>query len=126
MKVTQLCLTLCDPMDYKVHGILQARILKWVAFPSFRSLPNPGIKPRSPALQADFLPAEPQGKPKNTGVGSLFLLQQIFPPRNWTGVSCIAGRFFTTRTMREALQRAIVEVKVSKTGKNMPASWPLL
>ena len=41
-------------------------------------LPNPGIKPRSPALQADSLPAEPQGKPKDTGVGSLSLLQQIF------------------------------------------------
>ena len=62
----------------KVHGILQARILEWVAFPSPRDLPNPGIKPRSPALQADSLPAEPQGKPKNTGVGRLFLLQQIF------------------------------------------------
>ena len=40
---------------------------------------NPGIEPRSPTCQADSLPAEPQGKPKNTGVGSLSLLQQIFP-----------------------------------------------
>ena len=40
-------------------------------FPSPRDLPNLGIKPRSPALQVDSLPAEPQGKPKNTGVGSL-------------------------------------------------------
>ena len=32
VKVTQLCLTLCDPMDCTVHGILQARILEWVAF----------------------------------------------------------------------------------------------
>ena len=32
MKVAQLCLTLCDPMDYTVHGILQARILEWVPF----------------------------------------------------------------------------------------------
>ena len=47
-------------------------------FPSPGGLPNPGIKPRSPALQADSLPAEPQGKPRNTGVGSLSLLQQIF------------------------------------------------
>ena len=31
MKVTQSCLTLCDPMDYIVHGILQVRILEWVA-----------------------------------------------------------------------------------------------
>ena len=40
--------------------------------------PTPGIEPRSPALQVDSLPAEPQGKPKSTGVGSLSLLQQIF------------------------------------------------
>ena len=31
VKVTQSCLTLCDPLDYIVHGILQARILEWVA-----------------------------------------------------------------------------------------------
>ena len=42
-------------------------------------LPNPGIEPRSPALQADFLPSEPPGKPKNTGVGCHALLQGIFP-----------------------------------------------
>ena len=46
--------------------------------PSSRDLPNPGIEPRSPTLQADSLPAEPHGKPKNTGVGSLSLLQWIF------------------------------------------------
>ena len=39
-------------------------------FSSPGDLPNPGVKPRSPALQVDSLPAEPQGKPKNTGVGS--------------------------------------------------------
>ena len=50
-------------------------------FPSPRDLdlPNPGIKPRSPALRVDSLPAEPQRKPKNTGVGSPSLLQWIFP-----------------------------------------------
>ena len=42
------------------------------------NLPNPGIKPRSPALQVNSLPAEPPRKPKNTGAGSLSLLQQIF------------------------------------------------
>ena len=46
--------------------------------PSPADLPNPGIKPRSPTLQADSSPAEPQGKPKNTRAGSLSLLQQIF------------------------------------------------
>ena len=48
-------------------------------FPSPGDLPKPGIEPRSPALQVDSLPAEPQGNPKNTGVGSLSLIQGIFP-----------------------------------------------
>ena len=50
------------PMDYTVHGILQARILEWVAVPFSRGSSNPGIKSRSPTLQADSLPAEPPGK----------------------------------------------------------------
>ena len=59
-------------------------------FPFPEDLPNPGIKPRSPALQADSLPAEPQGKPKNTGVGSLSLLQWIFLTQelNWDLLHC--------------------------------------
>ena len=68
---TQLCPT-------TVHGILQARILEWVAVPFSWGSSQPGIEPRSPAMQADSLLAEPPGKPKNTGVGSLPLLQQIF------------------------------------------------
>ena len=42
VKVAQLCLTLCDPMDYTVHRILQARILEWVAFPLSRGSSQPG------------------------------------------------------------------------------------
>ena len=65
VKVAQWCPTRCDSMDlYIVHGILQARILQWIAIP-FTS-PNLGLEPRSPALQADSLLAEPRGKPKNT------------------------------------------------------------
>ena len=60
VKVAQSCLTLSDPMDYVVPGILQARTLE---FPYPGHLPNPGIEPRFPALHADSLPAEPQGKP---------------------------------------------------------------
>ena len=68
VKVTQSCPIVWDPMDYNlpgssVHGILQARILEWVAFPFSR--------------------------------GSC-------QPRDWTQVSCIAGRFFTIRATREA------------------------
>ena len=66
--VIQSCPTLCDPMDCSppgssVHGILQARILEWVAIPSLGDLPNPGVKPWSPALQVDSLPSESPGKP---------------------------------------------------------------
>ena len=48
------------------HGILQARILQWVAisFSQGWDLPDPGMAPVSPALQADGLPAEPRGKPR--------------------------------------------------------------
>ena len=67
--IAQLCLTLCDPRDCSlsgsfVHGILQARILEWVAIPfSSGDLPDQGMQPRSPALQADSLLSEPPGKP---------------------------------------------------------------
>ena len=62
-KLLQLCTTLCDPMDCSspgssVHGILQARILEWVAFPPPGDLTDPGIEaksPAAPALQADSL-----------------------------------------------------------------------
>ena len=81
VKVTQSCPTLCNPMDYTVHGILQTRILEWVAFPFSRGSSQPRDGPKSPTLQADSLPAESQGKPKNTGVGSLPLLQGIFLPQ---------------------------------------------
>ena len=50
VKVTKSYLTLCNPIDYTVHGILQARILEWVAYPLPENLPNPGIEPGSPAL----------------------------------------------------------------------------
>ena len=52
-----------SPPGPSVHGILQARILQWVAIPFSRDLPNPGIEPKSPPLQAVFLPSEPPGKP---------------------------------------------------------------
>ena len=71
-------------------GILQERILKWVAMPSSGDLPNPGIESRFPPLQAVSLPSEPPGKPRNTGVGSLSLLQRNFLAQdsNWGLLHC--------------------------------------
>ena len=60
VNVAQTCLTLCDPMEYTVQGILHY----WSAlpFPSPGDLPNPGTESRSPALQAESLSPEPQEK----------------------------------------------------------------
>ena len=67
VKVTQLCPALCNtmycsPPRSSVHGIIQARMLEWVAIPFPGDLPYPGIKPRSLALQAGSLPSEPSYK----------------------------------------------------------------
>ena len=78
MKVTQLCLTLCDPKNYIVYGILQARILEWVVFPSPEDLPKPLMELRSPMLQVDSLPAEPQGKPSYYNRMRLLILIELF------------------------------------------------
>ena len=86
LRTTQSCPTLFNLMDYTVNGILQAGILEGVAFPFSRG----ASQPRSPTLQADSLPSEPPGKPKNTGVGSLSLLHGVFPTQvlNWSLPHC--------------------------------------
>ena len=64
IEVAQSCLTLCDPMDYTYspwNSPGQNTGVGNLSNPG--DLPNPGIKPRSPTLRADSLPAEPQGKP---------------------------------------------------------------
>ena len=68
----------CRWILYQLSHKGSPRILEWVAIPSPADLPDPGIKPGSPALQADSLPSEPPEKPNNIGGGSLSLLQGIF------------------------------------------------
>ena len=55
VKVTQLYLTLCNPMDYTVYGILQVRTLEWVVIAFSRDLPNLGVEPRSSWIAGRFL-----------------------------------------------------------------------
>ena len=90
--IARSCLTLCDPVGPHglVHGILQARTLGWAAFSFSRGLSQPRDWTQVFALQADSLPAKPPGKPKNTGVGSLSLLQGNFPTQelNWSLLHC--------------------------------------
>ena len=78
VKAAQSCPTLGNPMDYTVHGILQARILEWVAFPFSRGLSQ---------------------------------------PMNWTQVSCIAGGFFTSLAIREALMCTWMEIFIQNHNK---------
>ena len=82
--VAQSCLTLCNPVDCSppgssVHGDSPGKNTGVGCHAPPRDIPNPGTKPSSPVLQVDSILSEPPGKPKNTGVGSLSLLQGIFP-----------------------------------------------
>ena len=81
VKVTQLCLTLCNPMGCSlpgssVHGTLQARTLDWVVVPFSRGSSQPRgqtqVEPHviESSLQADSLPSEPPEKQKKKNVGS--------------------------------------------------------
>ena len=68
MSVAQFHPTLCDPIDCSpsdssVHGVFMQEYWSGLPFPSPGDLPDPGIEPGSPALQADSLPSEPPGKP---------------------------------------------------------------
>ena len=74
VKVAQSCLTLCDPMDcgppcFSINGILQARILEWVAISFSRGTSQHRTEPRSPALQADALLTELCRKSNVTALG---------------------------------------------------------
>ena len=73
MLVAQSYLTFCNPMDCRppgssVHGIFRQEYWNGLPFPSPGDLPNSGIEPRSPALQANSLTSEPSGKPKEEEV----------------------------------------------------------
>ena len=60
-----------------------ARILEWVAFPFSRGSSQPSDQAQVSLIEVDSLPAKPTGNPKNTGVGSLSLLQGTFPTQEW-------------------------------------------
>ena len=79
-EVAQLCPTLCNLMGNTVHGILQDRILEWVAYPFCRGSSQPRDQTQVSRIVGRYsLPSEPPGKLKNIGVGSLSLLQGSFP-----------------------------------------------
>ena len=104
VKVTQSCPTLCDPTDYIVHGILQARILEWVAVPFSRASTQPRVRTQvCPHCRQILYQLSHKGKPKILEWVAYPFFSRSSPPRNWTGVSCIAGRFFTSWATRVSL-----------------------
>ena len=103
VKVAQSCLTLCDPMDYTAHGILQARILEWVAFPFSRGSSQPRDWTQVSRIAGGFFyQLSHSGSPRILEWVAYPFSRGSSRPRNWTQVSCIAGGFFTNWAIREA------------------------
>ena len=102
VKVSQSYSTFCGAMDYTIHGILQARILKWVAFPFSRGS-NPGLLHCGQILYQ----LSHKGSPILECAAYSFSSGSS-PPRNPIGVSCIAGKFFTNWAVREAISYEVL------------------
>ena len=103
VKVTQLCPTLCDPMNC-IHEILQARILEWVAFPFSRGSSQPRDQTQVSHLAGGFFTSwATREAPRLLEWVAYPFSSRSSWPRNRTRVSCIAGGFFTNWAMREAL-----------------------
>ena len=127
MKVAQLHPTLCDPMDCIVHGILQARILEWVAFPFSRGSyqtqeSNPGL----PHCWQILYQLSHKGSPKILEWVACPFSSRSSRPKSRTGVSCIAGRFFTNWAVREAMRGVWVitpRKNQSLSAKDLFTSW---
>ena len=103
VKCPLLCLTPCNPMDYTVHGILQARTLEWVAFPFSRGFSQPREWTQVFHIAGRFFyQLSHQGSPRILEWVAYPFFSRSSQPRNQTGVSCVAGGFFTNWAIREA------------------------
>ena len=91
VKVTQSCLILCDSFDYTVHGILQARILKWVAFPFSRVSSQPRDLSRSPVIAGGFFTSWAK---REAGIG-IAGSKMVCPPPSLINSSCPGLSDFT-------------------------------
>ena len=90
-------------MDYMVHGILQARILEWVAFPFSRGIfPTQGSNPCLPYCRWILYQLSHKGSPRIPEWVAYPFSSGFSQPKNWTGFSHIAGGFFTNWAIREA------------------------
>ena len=104
MKVTQLCPTLCDFMDYTVHEIFQGRILEWVAFPFSRGSSQPRDRTQVSHIAGRFFyQLSHKGSPRILEWVAFPFSRGSSWPRNRTKVSCTAGRFFTNWAIRKPI-----------------------
>ena len=104
MKVAQLCLTLYDPVDYTVHGILQARILEGVASILLQGIfPTQGLNPGLPHCRQILYQLSHKGSPRRLQWVAYPFPRGSSRSRNQTRVFCIAGGFFINLVMREAI-----------------------
>ena len=95
VKVIQSCLTLCDPMDYTVHGTLQARTLELGSLSFLQGIfPTQGLNSGLPHCRQSLYQLSHKGSPKILEWVAYPFSRGSSWPRNWTGVSCIAGGFF--------------------------------
>ena len=101
VKVTSLCTTLWDSLDYKVHGILQARILEGSLSLLQGIFPTQGSNPGLPHCRQILYHLSHPGSPRRLEWGVYPFSSRSSWPRNRTGVSCIAGGFFTSWVTRK-------------------------
>ena len=115
VKVAQSCPTLYDPMDYTVRGILQARILEWVAFPFSRGSSQPRDQTQVSHIAGGFFTSWATREAQEDWSEYPIPFPADLPnPGNWTRVTCIAGRFFTNWAMREACFSLMIEKNLLK------------
>ena len=101
VKVAESCLTLCDPMIYTVHGILQTKILEWVAFLFSRGSSQPRDWTQVSCIAGELYQLSHKDSPRILEWVGYSFTRRSSQPRNWTRVSCIAGGFFTNWAIRE-------------------------
>ena len=91
VKFMQLCLILCDPMDYTVHEILQTKMLEWVAFPFCRGSSQPRDRTQVSCIVGRFFTSWATREERILEWIAYPFSRGSFSPRNWTRVFCIAG-----------------------------------
>ena len=102
MTLAQSCLTLCDPMDSTVHGILQARVLEWVGVPFSRGSSQPRDWIQVSRIAGGFFTSRDTREAREYWWVAYPFSSGSSWPRNRTGVSCIAGGFFINWAVRKA------------------------